>query len=412
VTLYNFNTNNRDLITSFTDKLTGKLKNDASFSIDSAGLMNGGPLKSSFDGPSHLVWAFYYPWWGTPKLSWNDPRFNDTPLLGPYHSADEATILAHIHMAKSAGIDGFIVSWEPYDSQNAFMRTILKLGAQENFKITIYFESVSTFTPDDQGLLQMFRTFFSNFENDPGYFKWNGRPVIFVYAVDKRPLAVWTNTFQTLKSEGHDAFYVAESDNANATYLQAFEGIHIYECTTLSKLQNLNMTYRQLQLSTRSFSLLHSDVTGGKLWAATVTPGYDERLLPGRTGKYLPRNDGDTFLKTFNTALVSGPDWILITSFNEWFEKSNIEPSVMYGFEYLSLTDQFSAQFKGQESTYLYVGRRPSTNSSLSVTSIAMAGELPLPASMAPYGIPLVSNAPSAQVTGPSRSSNIAKKSV
>jgi hypothetical protein len=41
---------------------------------------------------------------------------------------------------------------------------------------------------------------------------------------------------------------------------------------------------------------------------------------------------------SWNAALASHPDWITITTFNEWFEGAMIEPSVHYGDLYLNIT--------------------------------------------------------------------------
>jgi hypothetical protein len=359
VTIYNLNTNDRKLITSFNNTKSGGSRNAAHFSINPMSLAEGGPLRSSFNGPSGLVWAFYYPWYGKGLgISWSNKRLKDKPLLTAYNSSDEATILTHIHMAKHAGIDGFIVSWDGSDTNKEILRKILEVGARENFKVTIYFES--NMAQSEQDLLRMFRGFFWNFEKDEEYFHLNGRPVIFVYSVDSRPLAVWEDIFHTLGTEGHEAFYVAESNSGNTDYLEVFDGIHIYGTYGTSKFDDLNATYRHLQLSTRSFSLLHSSTTSGKLWAATLMPGFDDTLLQRRTSYYLPRDDGNTYRKTFDAALRSGPDWILITSFNEWLENTYIEPSVTYGWKYLDLTAQFSGAFKNTSTSSL-----TSTNTTL-----------------------------------------------
>ncbi len=40
------------------------------------------------------------------------------------------------------------------------------------------------------------------------------------------------------------------------------------------------------------------------------------------------------------------PDWVLITTFNEWHEGSEIEPSVEYGSLFITLTNEYATQFK------------------------------------------------------------------
>jgi hypothetical protein len=85
-----------------------------------------------------------------------------------------------------------------------------------------------------------------------------------------------------------------------------------------------------------------------KIWAAGVLPGYDDTRVPGRTGTYIvPRNNGATYSQSWIGALSSQPDWITITSYNEWFEGAMIEPSVTYGNQYLNLTQQYAHQWHG-----------------------------------------------------------------
>jgi hypothetical protein len=50
---------------------------------------------------------------------------------------------------------------------------------------------------------------------------------------------------------------------------------------------------------------------------------------------------------SWNGALASNPGWITITSFNEWFEGTMIEPSVTYGTQYLDITRQFTTRWHG-----------------------------------------------------------------
>lgn len=278
-----------------------------------------------------------------------DPRLKDNTVLGLSQLSDRECAIKHVRIAKSAGIDGFIVSWwwNKDLTPNSVLPTLLDAAAQENFKVTIYFPAVyngsSSLPMSNEDLLRLFRGFFANYEHDQRYFMIDGRPVIFVYAADAEPLAVWRNVFSTLTAEGHKAFYVGE--RAKPDYLEVFDGIHIYMPMNELKLGTLDALYNNLQISTRSYGLLYPD-KAGKLWAATLVPGYDDGLLNRGTITIVPRNDGGTYRQTLDAALTSNPDWILITSFNEWYENSHIEPSANYGWQYISLTSQFSVNFK------------------------------------------------------------------
>ena len=47
----------------------------------------------------------------------------------------------------------------------------------------------------------------------------------------------------------------------------------------------------------------------------------------------------------WRAAIAAVPDWVLLTSWNEWHEGSEIEPSVEYGSRILDETAAFSREF-------------------------------------------------------------------
>jgi len=50
---------------------------------------------------------------------------------------------------------------------------------------------------------------------------------------------------------------------------------------------------------------------------------------------------------TWRVAMEQNPNWIMICSWNEWHEGSEIEPSVEYGDYYIRLTREYADKFKG-----------------------------------------------------------------
>ena len=75
-------------------------------------------------------------------------------------------------------------------------------------------------------------------------------------------------------------------------------------------------------------------------------PGYDDRKIRPGAGFARDREGGAYYERSWQAALASTPNWVVITSFNEWPEGSFIEPSAAYGGQYLGLTATWSAQFK------------------------------------------------------------------
>ncbi|MGO9570604.1 MAG: hypothetical protein ACLP5H_23990 [Desulfomonilaceae bacterium] len=71
----------------------------------------------------------------------------------------------------------------------------------------------------------------------------------------------------------------------------------------------------------------------------SVMPGYSDMLLK-RNPQLAPevdRQDGVTLMKQFQSAVETEPDHILVYSWNEYFEGSNIEPTLEYDFTYAQI---------------------------------------------------------------------------
>ena len=84
----------------------------------------------------------------------------------------------------------------------------------------------------------------------------------------------------------------------------------------------------------------------GKISTVTVIPGYDDSKL----GRPPPRPvtdrwGGETYRALWQEAIAAAPDYVLITSWNEWHEGSEIEPSVEYGSVMLNDTAVFAREF-------------------------------------------------------------------
>lgn len=73
-------------------------------------------------------------------------------------------------------------------------------------------------------------------------------------------------------------------------------------------------------------------------FAATVNPGFDNTPWYEEWNYnhlVIDRQEGDFYRRLWEAAVTSDPDWILLTSFNEWHEGTEVEPSEEYGDLYL-----------------------------------------------------------------------------
>jgi hypothetical protein len=129
----------------------------------------------------------------------------------------------------------------------------------------------------------------------------------------------------------------------SATNLDVFDGYHEYGVFYFG---DLPQVFSHAERMAHYYPLL-KDSSEAKLFAATVQPGYDDRLIPDRGGGQMKdREDGDFFRHTFESALSTDPDWIFISTWNEWWEHTHIEPSENWGDLFLQITLEYANLWK------------------------------------------------------------------
>ena len=128
-------------------------------------------------------------------------------------------------------------------------------------------------------------------------------------------------------------------DTYNLDYLEVMEGLHTYNPIRFTvRGQNMAQVYAE------TAAAVHDK---GGLFAATVCPGFDNmQLHPLARRTVVPRENGHYYCMTWEAALGSEADWILICSFNEWGESSVIEPTLEFGDQYIQLTRQYARLFR------------------------------------------------------------------
>ncbi|MGB9606302.1 MAG: glycoside hydrolase family 99-like domain-containing protein, partial [Bryobacteraceae bacterium] len=106
------------------------------------------------------------------------------------------------------------------------------------------------------------------------------------------------------------------------------------------------MTPDELHKWAREFYPMTVKTAGSKIAAVTVIPGYDDHKLGRPEPRPITsRHNGETYRILWEEAIAAGPDWVLITSWNEWHEGSEIEPSREYGDRALEQTKVFARRF-------------------------------------------------------------------
>lgn len=295
------------------------------------------PDKKKLSKVPKLVLAFYYLWYT--KNNWSIFPLKDSPM-NFYNSSDEKVMLKHIQLAKSNGIDGFICSWdEPKSYSDLNVKKFLKLSEKHKFKVSFYLETLTEKGPkSEEEIYSNLKYLISNYSQYKSVIKIFDKPLIFVWATNEIPIEVWRRIINRLKSENLDATFISMTYDLAA--LEIFDGLHQYGIILID---NLKKEYEKVSVIVKNHHLLSNNQ---KIWTATVQPGYDERTIPKRKGFFKERNGGKYFEETFTHAIESEPNLILITSWNEWWEHTHIEPSKKHKNLYLTLTKKFAKKFK------------------------------------------------------------------
>ena len=277
------------------------------------------------------VVAVYYAWYD--PGSWAGGKTADAPVT-PYQSDDKATIQRQVSQAEGAGIDGFELNWwGPGDRTDNNLKTLLSVAHGTSFKVAAYVDLAGpTFnTPGD---VINALNYLKSYENDPSYFHSQGKPFVAFYHTVKFDVATWQSILGQV-DPGRSTFWMAEG--TDMSQLSVFDGIHPFSIAWAS---NPNATQQRYASQVAQHL--------GKSYMATVMPGYDDtRLGRGAAGFAVDRQGGNYYNQLWQGAIAVNPAIVSITSWNEWMEGSQIEPSETYGDLYLQETRQWSAQFKG-----------------------------------------------------------------
>jgi hypothetical protein len=275
---------------------------------------------------------------------------SDLPTI-QYSSSNDATIERQITWAADAGITGFINSWWGIGDQTDqnFTKLLAHSAALEqrthqHFASSVYFEGDAPALQSTSSIVTGLRYLRSHYMNSPYFFHWQGKPVIFIWKPldGGRTLAQWAAIRKEVDPQ-HQMIWSAEG--VDMSLLNVFDGIHLFSAGYWGLVNN-NMAQvdQSLHKSINSYNTVHHT---DKIWAAGVEPGYDDTHIAGRYFTYqILRNNGATYTSSWNAAVASQPAWITITSFNEWYEGAMIEPGTTYGDRYLTLTRQFTQQWR------------------------------------------------------------------
>jgi len=316
------------------------------------------------------VLAFYYPWYGTADgpggagktVHWGRidaankdiEASTDYPQLGPYDSHHPKIIDQHCRWAKEAGVDALIVSWWGHGHYtDRALGPILDGCQRHGLSACIYYETVPPPRTPQSAADDIIKVL-DKYGEHPAHLRVNGKPVVFIYGrtLQELGLTEWLEALKLIKA-GYKGSVMAIGDQFSYGAARVFDGVHTYN--TAGQLRGREPADARTWASQTYRSWVELADRAGRISAVTVIPGYDDTKIR-KPGLAVKRYDGELYRVQWQEAVKSNPHWILITSFNEWHEGSEIEPSLEYGRQYVDLTAEYAKSFKDRPSP-----RRPSS---------------------------------------------------
>ena len=289
-----------------------------------------------------LVLAFYYPWFA----SYDKATLADQPA-DPRNVWDAAGVESMTQQAKANGVNGFIVSWHG-DARDGSAFDIAKQSAARNGQvITPYIETLaatSDRSPTNADPLVVYNWLQQALtrQSSPAFLKAaDGVPVVFVYQMAALTPGQWQGAVDTLATNGQQVHLVG--DSRDPAYLPLEWGLHRYAVNDSAS--TLTSWSKDTALTARAGAVVDSAATP-RVYAGTVSPGFDDHLLRGLLNPVVSRDNGARYDATWQAALAGDPDWVLVSTWNEWYENSQIEPGVATGGQALQQTADNAAAWR------------------------------------------------------------------
>lgn len=318
------------------------------------------PSLAQDDAPRVDLLAYYYPWYD--QGDWSRHPYVGTPALGEYGTDDPAVAEQHIDWCTEAGIDGLCVSWWGIETQSDkhLKAGLLAADNADDIAFCIYYESfrLDAVDGDRNGevdfdapevMAQVTREFAYLAEHYFGrenYYRIDGRPAVGLYVTRTFRRFTADHAHQIREAAGVEVFLIADevyyggqsSPDTARHGAGVFDAYSAYNMHTDPRIDDGEPAW---------------DYMRREAWPVYARWAEDERVwfMPKVMPSYKDFRGHDTLAGSaegFGAMLVAAGEMansdpaalhgvVFITSFNEWWEGSTIEPADEYGTDYLDV---------------------------------------------------------------------------
>ncbi|WP_317175711.1 glycoside hydrolase family 99-like domain-containing protein [Halomontanus rarus] len=315
-----------------------------------------------------LIGAHYCTWLYPENYSndsWADECVMD-PVLGNYDGTDSEVIQQHIDWSLDHGLNWWWMSWwgrdegpENTNSSDKMIRSFLETEGADRMPFSILYESTGLLEWTDDGTVDLddpenrsrlrdhFEYFAENFFDQPNYRRIDGKPAVFMYVSRTYTGDIEAALSEAKEAAGEDLYLIGDFVDWEPPSDDDREAIRHYDAITTYNSYKPREDIDEIDFVDRV-------VSGFEEWQAAadeqnvafipeVIPGFDDTEIthvPDRPAHPVLSRDEDRFVDMCERALEYRDETlnaVFLTSFNEWFENSVVEPSESEGTKYLEI---------------------------------------------------------------------------
>ncbi|RED98387.1 T9SS type A sorting domain-containing protein [Marinoscillum furvescens] len=302
---------------------------------------------------NNKVFMHYMAWYGAGEDGnhWKDGTAQE-PIIGFYNSQSWSTHLYHILISSALGVDGMVVNVRTdYDEASLKMlfpslQRIVDVDADFNYQIAVSYDDQDMTIESVKEELAVLRDdiigttdHYLHAGDDPVIFIWNYDGFLSSEDYREAVSATFPTKNAVLLRNEIDFNTTKEAIDSYYPWVQGFDD----EGTNWGE-GYLDWYYRTLQIREDiAFS------TGG-VWA-----GFDDRAASWGQNRWIDRKDGETLQQTWDLIHKyqeeSAIKWVILETWNDWNEGTELEPSKEHGFAYATKSAENIAAFK--DTTYV-----------------------------------------------------------
>mmetsp|Transcript_4387 Transcript_4387/g.6257 ORF Transcript_4387/g.6257 Transcript_4387/m.6257 type:complete len:642 (+) Transcript_4387:97-2022(+) len=329
---------------------------------------NAAPSVSPAPAASNLlILAHYYSWYI--RGDWSRHGYPTEPLLGKYGTDSPVTSEIHNEWAERAGVDAWVLSWAGVDEmvEEHFSWGMLNARNIDKMKFMMMYAVDSVDTADFNDPYQLEKLIYNmkaikdTYFHHPSYLYVNDRPVVGIYLTRK-----WVNfqseMLDTVKEAlGYDVLFIADepyfsgqrrTDTARNGVRDGKPVFETYMTYNMYTDQFINDGDTAEEFMMREALPIYEHWSNETVFFPNVIPAYEDFRpqnphLPGDIPGWRAQ------LETFSCLPRPSwykegtyPDMLFVTSWNEWWEGTQIEPDLAneYGFSWIDELADFKKQ--------------------------------------------------------------------